>query len=157
MNTHVKFKTFCHLPVKNYSQNRWKFALSSDKKKSAVFLRRGVHRMQHKNWEFCCAFRTHRYMLDCTVLCLSDHIMNFTMPVTTSAELSTSIHPRNFCKPCKIGLPDIPYFTGAPVFQPQSPASQNEAAREMKSAVFKLGPLISHQYTDCTFYIEIHI
>jgi len=36
----------------------------------------------------------------------------------------------------KVGLPDIPYFTGAPVFQPQSPASRNEATREMKSPVF---------------------
>ena len=43
-----------------------------------------------------------------------------------------------------IGLPDIPYFTGAPVFEPQSPASQNEATREMKSPVFQLGP-VSHQ------------
>ena len=43
-----------------------------------------------------------------------------------------------------IGLPDIPYFTRAPVFQPQSPASRNEATREMKSPVFKLGPLTSH-------------
>ena len=36
----------------------------------------------------------------------------------------------------RIGLPDIPYFTGAPVFQPQSPASRNEATREIKSPVF---------------------
>jgi len=45
----------------------------------------------------------------------------------------------------QVGLPDIPYFTGAPVFQPQSPASRNEATREMKSPVFKLGLLTSHQ------------
>ena len=43
-----------------------------------------------------------------------------------------------------LGLPDIPYFTGAPVFQPQSPASRNEATREIKSPVFKLGPFTSH-------------
>ena len=43
-----------------------------------------------------------------------------------------------------LGLPDIPYFTGAPVFEPQSPASRNEATREMKSPVFQLGP-VSHQ------------
>jgi len=43
-----------------------------------------------------------------------------------------------------VGLPDIPYFTGAPVFEPQSPASRNEATWEMKSPVFQLGP-VSHQ------------
>jgi len=43
-----------------------------------------------------------------------------------------------------LGLPDIPYFTGAPVFQPQSPASRNEAAHVMKSPVFQLGPVF-HQ------------
>jgi len=43
-----------------------------------------------------------------------------------------------------LGLPDILYFTGAPVFEPQSPASRNEATREMKSPVFQLGP-VSHQ------------
>ena len=37
---------------------------------------------------------------------------------------------------CRVGLPDIPYFTGALVFQPQSPASRNEATREIKSPVF---------------------
>jgi len=47
----------------------------------------------------------------------------------------------------QVGLPDIPYFKGAPVFQPQSPASRNEAIREMKSPVFKLGPLTSHHYS----------
>jgi len=45
----------------------------------------------------------------------------------------------------KIGLPDTPYFTRSPVFQPQSPTSRNEATREMKSPVFKLRPLTSHQ------------
>ena len=43
-----------------------------------------------------------------------------------------------------VGLPDIPYFKGAPVFQPQSPASRDEATRETKSPVFQLGP-VSHQ------------
>ena len=52
-----------------------------------------------------------------------------------------------------VGLPDIPYFMGAPVFQPQSPASRNEDTREMKSPVFKLGPLTSHHYSTlyCSF------
>ena len=44
----------------------------------------------------------------------------------------------------KLGLPDIPYFKGAPVFHPQSPASRNEATRETKSPVFQLGP-VNHQ------------
>ena len=43
-----------------------------------------------------------------------------------------------------VGLPDIPYFKGTPVFQPQSPASRNEATREMKSPVFQSG-LVNHQ------------
>ena len=38
----------------------------------------------------------------------------------------------------------VQYFTGAPAFQLQSPASWNEATREMKSPVFRLGP-VSHQ------------
>ena len=42
-----------------------------------------------------------------------------------------------------LGLPDIPYFTGAPVFEPLSPASREEATREMKSPVFQLRP-VSH-------------
>ena len=33
-------------------------------------------------------------------------------------------------------LPDLPYFTGDPVFQPRSPASRKEAAREPESPVF---------------------
>lgn len=36
----------------------------------------------------------------------------------------------------QIGLPDLPYFTGAPVFQPLSPVSRQEAARETQSPVF---------------------
>ena len=43
-------------------------------------------------------------------------------------------------------LPDIPYFMGAPVFEPQSPASRNEAAREMKSPVFQLEPVSHHSH-----------
>jgi len=39
---------------------------------------------------------------------------------------------------------DILYFTGAPVFQSQSPATQNDATWKMKSPVFQLGP-VSHQ------------
>jgi len=60
-----------------------------------------------------------------------------------------------------LGLPDIPYFKGAPVFQPQSPASRNEATREMKSPVFQLGP-VNHQsphtvtlYGPCTCIVAI--
>ena len=51
-----------------------------------------------------------------------------------------------------LGLPDIPYFTGAPIFQPQSPASRNEATREMKSPVFKLEPLTSRNTTTSTLH-----
>jgi len=54
-----------------------------------------------------------------------------------------------------IGLPDIPYFKGAPVFQPQSPASRNEATREMKSLVFQLGP-VSHQSPHTVTYFMGH-
>ena len=35
-----------------------------------------------------------------------------------------------------VGLPDLPYFTGDPVFQPLSPASRKEAVRETESPVF---------------------
>jgi len=41
-------------------------------------------------------------------------------------------------------LPDIPYFTGAPVIHPQSSASRKEVTWEMKYLVFQLGP-VSHQ------------
>ena len=34
-----------------------------------------------------------------------------------------------------IELPDLPYFTGDPVFQPRSPASRKEAVREIESPV----------------------
>ena len=37
---------------------------------------------------------------------------------------------------CILGLPDLPYFTGDPVFQLGSPASREEAARETESPVF---------------------
>ena len=36
----------------------------------------------------------------------------------------------------QLGLPDLPYFTGDPVFQLRSPASRKEAARETESPVF---------------------
>ena len=48
---------------------------------------------------------------------------------------------------CGLGLPDIPYFTGAPVFEPQSPTSREEATREMKFPVFQLGPVSHHTHT----------
>jgi len=35
-----------------------------------------------------------------------------------------------------VGLPDLPYFTGDPVFQTLSPASRKEAAGKNKSPVF---------------------
>jgi len=35
-----------------------------------------------------------------------------------------------------LGLPDLPYFTADPVFQPRSPASRKEAVRETESPVF---------------------
>ena len=44
----------------------------------------------------------------------------------------------------RLGLPDIPYFTGALVFRPQSSTSRDEATRETKSPAFQLGP-VSHQ------------
>jgi len=44
-------------------------------------------------------------------------------------------------------LPDIPYFTGAPVFEPHSPASQNEATREMKAPVFQLDLSVTSHHT----------
>jgi len=37
-----------------------------------------------------------------------------------------------------IGLPDLPYFTGAPVFQAVSPASRLKPIRETFSPVFWL-------------------
>ena len=36
------------------------------------------------------------------------------------------------------GLPDLPYFTGDPVFQPRSPAFRKEAARETESPVLTI-------------------
>ena len=55
----------------------------------------------------------------------------------------------------RLGLPDIPYFTGAPVFEPQSPASRDEArpTREMKSPVFQLGP-VSRQSVAVTTHLS---
>jgi len=35
-----------------------------------------------------------------------------------------------------LGLPDLPYFTGDPVFQPPSPTSRKEATGEIKCPVF---------------------
>ena len=52
----------------------------------------------------------------------------------------------NTCIPMRLytlGLPDLPYFTGDPVFQPRSPASRKEAARETESPVFDYRPLAS--------------
>ena len=38
--------------------------------------------------------------------------------------------------PLQVGLPDLPYVTGDPVFQTLSPASRGEAAGKNKSPVF---------------------
>ena len=40
-----------------------------------------------------------------------------------------------FCIAMRLGLPDLPYF-GDAVFQPRSPVSRKEAARETESPVF---------------------
>jgi len=37
---------------------------------------------------------------------------------------------------CELGLPDLPYFTGAPVFQAVSPASRLKPIRGTFSPVF---------------------
>jgi len=46
------------------------------------------------------------------------------------------------CGRPEVGLPDIPYFTGA---QPESPASRDEATQEIKSPYFNQDLSVSHQ------------
>jgi len=36
-----------------------------------------------------------------------------------------------------VGLPDLPYFTGAPVFQPCSPISRADLTRDMNPPVIQ--------------------
>jgi len=56
-----------------------------------------------------------------------------------------------------LGLPDIPYFTGAPVFQPQSPASRNEATREIKSPVFGHSPRPAKSHASRVSLTHFHL
>ena len=45
-----------------------------------------------------------------------------------------------------LGLPDVQYFTGAPVFQPHpSPPKTNKANQETKSPALHLGPVVCSQ------------
>ena len=46
-------------------------------------------------------------------------------------------HPFSVPLLLHIGLPDLPYFTGDPVFQTLSPASRGEAAGKNKCPVFR--------------------
>jgi len=59
------------------------------------------------------------------------------------------------------GLPDLPYFTGDPAFQPRSPASRGEAARETESPVFdyrliQIGRMTAFDYLYILILIMIH-
>jgi len=60
-----------------------------------------------------------------------------------------------------LGLPDLPYFTGDPVFQPRSPASRKEAARETESPVFdyrliQIGRMTAFDYLYILIFIMTH-
>jgi len=60
-----------------------------------------------------------------------------------------------------LGLPDLPYFTGDPVFQPRSPASRKEAARETESPAFdyrliQIGRMTALDYFYILILIMIH-
>ena len=60
-----------------------------------------------------------------------------------------------------LGLPDLPYFTGDPVFQLRSPASRKEAARETESPVFdyrliQIGRVTAVDYLCILILIMIH-
>ena len=74
--------------------------------------------------------------------------------VVTRCRLRTSLRPR-------VGLPDLPYFTGDPVFQPRSHASRKEAARETESPVFdyrliQIGRMTTFDYLYILILIMIH-
>ena len=61
----------------------------------------------------------------------------------------------------ELGLPDLPYFTGDPVFQSRSPASRKEAARETESPVFDyrlihIGRMTAFDYLYILIFIMIH-
>ena len=58
-------------------------------------------------------------------------------PLTTTPRRQPRIGTGRLCSGTMglIGLPDRPYFTGDPVFQPRCPASRKEAARETESPV----------------------
>ena len=56
---------------------------------------------------------------------------------TTRVGLGTiTVLSRDAMHPRYLGLPDLPYFTGDPVFQTPSPASGKEATGKNKSPVF---------------------
>ena len=60
-----------------------------------------------------------------------------------------------------LGLPDLPYFTADPVFQPRSSASRKEAARETESPVFdykliQIGRMTAFDYLYILIFIMTH-
>jgi len=75
--------------------------------------------------------------LNCSVSCrrLPVHLSHRPSPATIGR------HRHVLCRVASLFMPCIPYFMVTPVFQPQSPASRNEVAREMRSSVFQLGPV----------------
>jgi len=61
----------------------------------------------------------------------------------------------------QLGLPGLPYFTADPVFQPRSPTSRKEAARETESPVFdyrliQTGRMAAFDYLYILILIMIH-
>jgi len=61
---------------------------------------------------------------------------------------------------CLLGLPDLPYFMGAPVFQAVSPASHLKPIRETFSPIFWLHWILLHdlsvlQYQQCKLAVYI--
>jgi len=57
-------------------------------------------------------------------------------PLTVCLGAHCIITHSDLCGVHRLGLPDLPYFTGDAVFQPRSPASRKEVARENESPVF---------------------
>jgi len=51
-------------------------------------------------------------------------------------------------------LPDLPYFTGAPVFQVISPVSRLKPIRETLSPVFRLLIILLHDLAVLQIYIS---
>jgi len=75
--------------------------------------------------------------------------------------LSSFIVTAPQCTTSTLGLPDLPYFTGDPVFQPLSPAYRMEAARETESPVFdyrliQIGRVTAFDYLYILILIMIH-